>query len=121
MKEEYKTITEKLVKALKKNQTSDIYKTMKEIAGLPVMAQYYIIKGLKLSRPKSYDLYLQIFEDKRHNEEYRETIRYIIKHVHLQDMDAKRIDYESKDYQSAFDGLGNIQEYVDFIKEEIQK
>ena len=90
--------------AIEDKQVGDMNKALLEIQKLPLIVQYYSLKGLKLAdKPLFYKM-----------ADLDRTIIYPMMIKLLSDI----YDYETygKDYDAAYKGLGNIDEYVVAIK-----
>jgi len=105
----YVNLVKELQTAVTQRQGADIIKVMYKIQKLPIIIQYYLIKGFKLADKKTF---YEMFTIERN------YCIPIIKNILEQVYDYKKeTNWESNDdYVVAFDGMGNIDAYVTAIK-----
>lgn len=80
---------------------------------LPLIEQYYMIKGFKLYDAKLFDeTYSYV---KSINPKFDAMLDNILTHIYNYSLE--KDGFNAKDYQAAYKGMGSIQSYVDEIAE----
>ena len=98
------TLALKIIEVAKAPTKKNVKALAKEIKVQPIIVRYYLIKGLKEAK---FSLILNIcnFERANNINNFRQVILKILNAL-----------YTKEDNYSAYDGIGSLQDFVDFYK-----